>query len=283
MSLLKATKYVLILALMASTLCMPLPVNAIGLTIKRVIFEGPKRAEVITVINRSSKEKTYRMIWTQEVMNEDGRLEQVEEDDPRVRKASDMVRHSPRRMTLAPGAVQRVRLLLRRPGNLESGEYRSRFSITPEPEAEDFDDRDANAARDTLSITVSSLVGMSVPVIVRHGKMEAEIKISDVTITKKFETGAKGYFYLNRTGNRSVVGDMLLHCLADGKEPNLVKASRGIAIYTEIEKRKVPFSFDFPPGKIAACPKLEISFKSLNDDFLFKGDILDTQTISLTE
>ncbi|MCI5060767.1 MAG: hypothetical protein MRY79_06825, partial [Alphaproteobacteria bacterium] len=37
--------------------------DALRITLKRIVFEGPKRAEVLTLINNSNEEKTYRVAW----------------------------------------------------------------------------------------------------------------------------------------------------------------------------------------------------------------------------
>ena len=49
-----------------------------------------------------------------------------------------MIRYAPRRVTVPPGGSQQIRILLRRPRDLEPGEYRSHLWIVTEQAAKEF-------------------------------------------------------------------------------------------------------------------------------------------------
>ena len=99
----------------------------------RAVFDGRDRSKVITLINTSNKTRTYRMGWVLYTLNDQGNYEEVETltgPDGKDRSAMEMIRFSPRQVTIEPQGRQRIRLSLRRPADLEPGEYRAHLSIT---------------------------------------------------------------------------------------------------------------------------------------------------------
>ena len=62
----------------------------------RVVFEGRTRSAGITLVNRGDVAATYRISLRHFRMNEFGRLEAVEEPQPRELFSADFIRFSPR-------------------------------------------------------------------------------------------------------------------------------------------------------------------------------------------
>ena len=84
------------------------------------------------------------------------------------------------------------------------------------------------------------IYGVTIPVIVRLGHLEAKAGISNV---KKVTEGGKPAISLdlNRSGNRSTFGE--IRVLKAGVEKPLAVAG-GIAVYTEIGQRSVTIPID---------------------------------------
>lgn len=256
-------------------LILPHAAQALRVTMKRVIFEGPVRTELLTIVNNTAEEQAYRLGWRTMRMTEDSTLGYVKEGDSLegLKPAEDMIRYSPRRVVLPPGSSQQVRLMLRRPKDLPDGEYRSHFWIQPEAAAQKFAPAKNEAAKDKPVIQIKMLTGMTVPVFVRSGNLTASASITDAKAAPG-KGGMDVSFTLNREGNRSIYGDFTFTC--NGKQAKEVK---GIAVYTEITKRAMKFTVPYPEGGGAgSCSQVGIKYTSDKEDMLFKGKVLAEAT-----
>lgn len=249
---------------------------ALRVSLKRVTFEGSKRSEILTIINNSATPETYRLEWLKYRM-EDGKsalrlLEEGETADD-VNWADDMIRFAPRRVTVPAGGSQQVRLLLRRPKDLQEGEYRSHLRILTEVPPKPFDkSKDPNLPNIQLRVQP----GVSLPVFVRHGKLEAQAEITNAKLSK-IETGLNASFRLSRTGNRSVYGDFDFVC-NDGGEEKILRQLRGIAVYTETSYRDLSFDLELSDTTVANCNSVEIIYRADPDDTQYGGKVLAQAT-----
>jgi fimbrial chaperone protein len=239
--------------------------HAIKLTMKRVVFEGSKRTEVLTLINDSDEEQTYRLSWRNMAMKDGASLSPVEEGDviPGLNIADTMVIFAPRRITIPAGASQQVRLMLRKPADLADGEYRSHLWIRPEEEAVKFVAPDAQPQGDdeqATGIQIKMLAGANFPVIVRQGKTNAVATITNPKLTQQDDA----FFVsldVNREGNRSLYGDFRFTCLS-GSSPQMIHEIHGIAVYTETATRHLEFKFNVPAEGAGICQSMRVSYLS---------------------
>lgn len=238
--------------------------QALRITLKRVVFEGPKRAEVLTIINSSDEERTYRLGWRNFIMTADKSLVALgegEEPPANAKMVEDMVRFAPRRFTLAPKSSQQVRMILRTPSGLEDGEYRSHFWVRPEEDVKELrlkaEKRAAQEGRKSGGVSLTMLAGVTMPVIVRKGSLNASASISSL---RAAETG--GYvdigFSLIREGNRSIYGDISYVC-NEGSGAYTLRTTRGIAVYTELNQRNFNLRIEKSPGQ-PRCSSLTVTF-----------------------
>ena len=133
------------------------------LLFKRIIFEGPKRADFITLINESNKPKTYRIVWREMTMDpQTGLRKKTDSEIAQTQyKVSDMVKYSPRRITVQPRQTQEIRLMLRRPNGLPDGEYRSHLLIREERQTKNTVN---NSGGNASNVDIRTLPGISLPV-----------------------------------------------------------------------------------------------------------------------
>ncbi len=247
--------------------------HALKITMKRVIFEGTKRAEVLTLINNTGDELAFRIGWRNMRMTDKGLREIPEgEDAPDLKTLDKMVIFAPRRVVIAPGGSQQIRLMLRKPKDLAEGEYRSHLWVRPEADAVKFDPNPAEAGK--AAVQIKMLAGVSLPVFVRNGKMTATAKLENATL-KTLNGKMNITMDLTRQGNRSVYGDLDFICTS-GAEEAVVRQVRGIAIYTEVEKRTL--EYNFPVGATGACTAMRIVYTADKDDPLFKGNVIAQTT-----
>lgn len=248
---------------------------ALRVTLKRVIFEGPKRTELLTIVNNTAEEQAFRLGWRMMRMTEDKSLQFVKEGDKTddLKPAEEMIRYSPRRVVLPPGGSQQIRLMLRRPKDLAEGEYRSHFWIQPEAESVKFDPENIKKNEKGPTVQIKMLTGMTVPVFVRNGDLSAKATITDATMTNT-GNGMNVKFTLNREGNRSLYGDMKFFCAGGGDE-KLAHEMNGLAVYTEVTKRFLEFKIPFPEEiGAAACSKLHIKYIADEEDSQYKGAVM---------
>lgn len=248
--------------------------QALRISMKRIIFEGPKRSDIITIMNNTAQEQTYRLGWRRYRMDEKRSLVVIPEGDPAaegIQWADKMIRFAPRRVTVPPGGSQQVRLLLRRPRDLEQGEYRSHLWIITEIETAEFSEQEkAKPGQQAFRLTMQP--ALTLPVFVRHGDLKASAKMTDAKLTRT-ELGAEVSFVLHREGDRSLYGDLRFTCVAGGQEYD-VHRIRGIAVYTEVNKRFFDMDVKFPPERANDCSRIRVEYIADKSDILYAGEVM---------
>jgi P pilus assembly chaperone PapD len=203
----------------------------------RVMINSGGNAEVI-LSNIGDKPATYRISLELRRMEESGDFDEVAEANANIteRAALDMVRFAPRRVTLLPGQPQAVRISVRPPEGLPDGEYRVHMSFRaiPTPGAPDAAAPAEAAPASGVTIKLTPIYGITIPVFVRKGRLEAQASITSARQVR-FENQAFLEVDMGRTGQRSVYGELI------GKSPRgeVLFSLRGIAVYPEVNRRKV--------------------------------------------
>ncbi|MEP2236314.1 MAG: molecular chaperone [Alteripontixanthobacter sp.] len=202
----------------------------------RVILDGRRGTEVI-LSNIGSEEATYRIGLELRRMNDEGALIPVERENANEleQAALSMIRYAPRRITLPPGQPQAVRIGARPDAELPDGEYRVHMSFNaiprPRPVTEEA------AAAEGIQIRLTPIYGVTIPIIVRHGRLEAQIAIENPRVEMGAD-GAKLMLGLSRTGESSTYGELRVTRPGEATPVYLV---RGIAVYSEVGNRTVEF------------------------------------------
>jgi P pilus assembly chaperone PapD len=224
-----------------------LPAFALGdllVTPTRVVLEGRQRSAAINLVNSGKEASTYRIMLINQRMNEDGAIEEIKDPTPEDRTAEELIRFSPRQVILPAGGAQVVRVQLLHLPNVEEGEYRSHLLFRGVPAVSE-----TKSATDSKGISVQliPIYGISIPVIVRHGNTSAQVSLSDFKVRNH-----KACVRLNRTGNRSVYGNILLDFTSKAGERKIVQQVNGIAVYVPNASRLLtfPLSQDFRHGKM---------------------------------
>lgn len=200
----------------------------------RVILEGSRGTEVI-LSNIGSEEATYRIGLELRRMGPDGRLEPVEKIDANDAEeaALGMIRYAPRRITLPPGQPQAVRLAARPGADLPDGEYRVHMSFKAIPQPREATEQ--AEAPQGVTIQLIPIYGVTIPIIIRHGRVEAQVAINQPQILQG-EDGPELSITLNRAGDSSTYGS--LQVTKPGQEEPLMVLN-GVAVYPEVREREV--------------------------------------------
>jgi len=260
-------KEILLFAL-ASMVLLPLFVKAQGdllVTPRRVVFEGNKQIEEITLANTGQDTAFYSISFLQYHMTEDGSFEEITEPKPGQKFAGPMLRYFPRSIELAPGESQVMRMQLRRLPNMEEGEYRSHLYFRAVPDERPLGEEDMPTDTTAIGIRLTPIFGISIPVIVRIGDLSASLSISGLALEKTEDNRLVLNTQLNREGNKSVYGDLTVDYVLPGEEPVNVGLVRGIAVYTPNSLRRFSMSLNVPKGVDFSKGKLVVRFSSSNE------------------
>lgn len=235
----------------------------------RVVFERNQRAAQVDFVNTTPELVTYRLHLVNRRMDEWGAFVPAEPPLPGERFADSMLRYSPRQVTMAPGATQTVRLLLRKPAGLEPGEYRSHllFERLPSVTEAPTEGQDSSKPGKELSIQLTARINVSIPVIVRHGDIRAEVSINGLRLQPP-STGQPALldFVLARSGERSVYGDLTVHFLAqDGRSWELGGA-KGVAVYSPNPLRRARLPLTLPVGLVLGRGQLQVTYSEREEN-----------------
>lgn len=212
----------------------------------RVILDGRRGTEVI-LSNIGSEEATYRIEMVLRRMAPDGSLVDipVESANDKESAALGMIRYAPRRITLPPGQPQSVRISARAGEALPEGEYRAHMSFRAIPDTGKVTDPQADTPQG-ISFKLIPIYGVTIPVIVRHGRLEAQVAMTQPKVAQG-PRGPELQFQMSRQGDSSVYGE--LRVTKPGSNEPIYKV-RGLAMYPELQHRTI--SLPITPEQAAA-------------------------------
>lgn len=267
----------------------------INITPKRLTFDRAKRNATIFVVNQGDADVTIDIALVDRIMNVDGQIVAAEDASKRpelaatlgqLKTAKDMLQLSPRRVTLAAGKGQTIRVRLADlPAESAAPEYRTHLTVTTVPP------RDTGTTAETaaapagsrqLSFKVNAVYGVSIPVIVRTAPAQAQarlenLRIETVDMPGDGRTPAHKMQVLAldvvRAGPNSLYGAFEVRSQAQKRGDPPIGAARGVGVYTEIDHRTVRIPLTRAP---AAGEKLEVTF---TDDDTSPGKVLAKSTL----
>jgi len=239
----------------------------------RVSFNETERKAEMTLTNTSSQTNTYRLGWTEkEARSEGGYHDLTDEEAKNFPVASNMLRYSPRQVTLKPGERQLIKLTLRRARGLEEGEYRSHILFKAIPSKEE------SKSSNGTSTSVNIMMSFAVPVTIQQGKYDVEVSLKDANIAYNPTTGErKVSANLLRQGQHSASGDISAFWKAPGKKEVLIGKIADFNLWSELSEATpsfVPTEADFIPSD----GRLRIQYEGVRD---FKGNSYLDETVEI--
>lgn len=216
------------------------------ITPKRVILSKGAYRATLHLLNDSNEMRIYELGWKQMRMDNTGKL--VEDTDPvAAGNASSLVVLNPKRVVLAPGESQAVKLRARLPAELPFGEYISHLSFAPV----DVPTAEFEGSTEGAQTRIKVLLGIAIPVIVRHGDLSssADVRITGLDIERGFLD-----VDLSRQGTASIVGNLEGYWGLPGQPGTLIAQLNNVAVYANLSfvRQRIPFqlpeNFQFQPG-----------------------------------
>ena len=252
------------LVTLALALAAPLALADLSLYPTRIVLEKNQRAAQVELMNNGTAPETYRINLVNRRMGEMGEFIALEAPGPGDQFADPLLRYSPKQVTVQPGSSQTVRILVRKPADLAPGEYRSHLQF----------DRVADAAGATsveqastpgdkgIGVVITALVGASIPVIVRQGDTQASATLSDLALLPAAGDAAPALsFVINRSGNRSLYGDLTVRFTPKGGQPVDLAKAGALAVYVPNALRRARMALQVPAGTTLAGGSLSLSYR----------------------
>lgn len=241
----------------------------------RVVMQDQKRSMTVTLINRGDEDGNYRLFFRNIRANEHGEFSEINEAIEGEFFADKIVRFSPRRITVPARSKQSIRVVVRKPPNLADGEYRSHLVFRKLPSQNSV--LSENNEENKLGFSLRPIVEVTIPIIVRHGQLQANIALTDVAVKTTSDNTKTIKFSINRQGNRSIYGDVDAWLIdPDGERTNIGMA-RGIAVYTPNDKRifELPLTLD---EANTSSGKVILDF---NEDAAYGGNLTTQHDINI--
>ena len=199
----------------------------------RIVLDGRKGAEIV-LNNIGEEPATYRVSVEFRRMKSDGSLEDVSDPSATDKTAGDMIIYAPRRVTLAPHEPQAIRIAARPPQGLPDGEYRVHMLFRAIPPATPVVKASMPAEEKGLRFQLTPIYGVTIPVIVRLGNLQATAGIANVQLKNSADGSQAVGLDLTRSGSRSTFGEVRV-LKAGVKDP--IAIQKAVAVYTEIGLR----------------------------------------------
>jgi P pilus assembly chaperone PapD len=237
----------------------------------RVILDGGRGTEII-LNNIGNEPATYRISLELRRMTADGQLEEVlpETQTAKEKATLAMISYAPRRVVLPPNQPQAIRVGARFAADLPDGEYRAHMLFRAIPDAKA---ATTTEVKEGLSISLTPIYGVTIPIIVRKGALTASATISDVHMTRANAASALT-FTLARSGDRSTYGRIKVTKAGVAKA---VYEARGLAVYAEISQRTVSLPIQDPA--VAAQMSGPVKVEYLEDGNTAGGVIAETSAV----
>jgi P pilus assembly chaperone PapD len=261
----RSRSFLFFLAGVIGLLTLPENVYAQGnllITPRRVVFEGSKKSIDLNLANNGQDTATYAISVVQIRMKDDGSFETITEPDPGQRFADANIRFFPRSVTLGPNEAQVVKVQLIKANLLTDGEYRSHFYFRAVPKAKPLGEEEPVVDSTTISVKLTPIFGITIPVIIRVGENSANVTLSGLEVQTVNDTIPRLNLTLNRSGSMSVYGDLTVdHVSAQGKITR-VGVANGIAVYTPNTLRRFQLNLNKIPGIDYKSGSLRISYST---------------------
>jgi P pilus assembly chaperone PapD len=247
--------------------------QAFTLAPTRLIFEGNARSQELTIVNGTDRVQTYRLRMEDRRVAANGEFEVV--TDPAAPfVASGMLRLSARQFTVQPQESATVRVLLRKPGSLTSGEYRSHLIVTELPSLNE-PTIDSNTG-DGIAIRITPIFAISIPVMVRHGEVSSRLTISDVVRKPVEANPALDTIDLKMTtqGNRSMFVDLKIVPIRQ-RRGDPIFINKGVAVYTPVNARNLTLSLTAEQSARVRAGGVILQYQEVNKDGAPMGALVE--------
>jgi len=234
------------------------------ITPKRIVFEGNNQKAELDLMNTGTDTANYSVSFRNYNMTEQGKLALIEKPDSSQMFAEPYLRIFPRQVTLAPGEGQVIMLQCRRTANMTAGEYRSHLWFRDEKNYEPRGKEKSSLDTNQMSVSVTAIYGITIPVIIRVGDVHVSAGLSDLKLEAQEDTIQYLKLSIHRTGNISINGKLKVEYIPSKGKSYQVGAAN-VSIYTNLNKRNISLRLNKMSGVTLKNGKLKVLFTSPDD------------------
>lgn len=237
------------------------------ITPTRVVFGARDSYGLVTLANNGREVSTYKIGWKFFRMQEGGvAYEPIGQSDLSY-DVSEYIKFSPRQVTLQPGASQKIRLALRRPGDIPDGDFHVHLGISTVNDADLGSYQDGEVSDDNVSgMSVKVNIGYTIPVIVRSGKVDVSASVGRIALSRNEHNGLlRVAVPIHRDGGAySILGHLMVFHVDDSGNETRVGEISNAHIFPEVDSR----TFDVQLSKAISGGSLRIVMY----DYLYDGN-----------
>ena len=252
-------------ALIAIFGCIAAPLHAFTrgavLSPTRVVIADRERSATVKIINPDNETNRYKISLVNMRMDEYGRRQEVETPTDEEAAILDMIRFSPRRATLKPKEWQTVRIMVRKTGDLASGEYRAHLKVVPIAPDRAVPEKEEGPS-DKMSINFNLLFAITIPVIIRNGETSVELVPEKPVLVHPGGRSAALEIRLNRTGNCSAFFDIRAYASLTGGKRRKVGELNGVSMYTPNRMITLNIPLDSDQDSLLPGGRVELEIKN---------------------
>jgi hypothetical protein len=200
----------------------------------RAIFTDRQRAVNVHVINSSDENITYTIALVTMRKDQKGNLYEPETETEQEKLIKSMIRFSPRRATIEPGKRQVLKLMVRKPKDLPTGEYQTHIRLSPDPKQVASNRKSQeNLSQEILKLDI--IVNSAFPIIIQHGDNQSDVNPIALSLTEfpQAPAGIAANVSFTRKGEFSTFGDVFLYYIPSDNPKNKKKigTALGMAVY----------------------------------------------------
>lgn len=235
----------------------------------RAVLNEKTRTAEITLLNNSKETKTYNILWEDKIQTPQGGYENIENYQF---SASEFIRHSPRKVTIAPGEYQKIKLRLRMPKDLPEGEYRSHLMMKAVANSHLPEIDDSNTKG--MKMVIYPQLSFTIPIMVRKGKLETSASINSIEVEQGKDNKPALNVQLSHTGDYSSYGSLFAYMKMGNSKVEQIGEAHNVALFRETKKRKANIQLQIP--SIPKGAVVQVLYKGADE---FEGKILDKAAI----
>lgn len=199
----------------------------------RIVFQSGDRMKGFTLVNNSDEAAAFEASLFYQRQAEDGSYVKIDPPTDPSMDLAKMISFSPKRIFLEPRSTQVVRLSLRRPPNFPDGEYRVHMRMLRRDRLPE--------GRQKKNVAMAVNVGFAIPVVVRQGRHDAKISMSDFEFVRGSldnKNPPRLNLKVHRSGKHGAFGKIVLFWKPAGGGPEQkVGMADNVNIFSEIESR----------------------------------------------
>ena len=244
----------------------------------RLIFDPSTNTSTMTVSNKTDETKYYEVTMLDQVMTASGGIQQLDTFDYSSKR---MLRFMPRKIILAGGERQVVRVMAQRPADLPDGDYHTHifFNEVPAPISTTLPISGTEISPSKgPQFKVTTNGGVGIPVIVQNGAISASLSLisaSVIPLPAGAEPGTPHSLSVNlqRLGNAEALA-FLTVTTGDVASPTVLARPRQMLVYRERDEVTVPVVLDPEAASYRGPVRLHLNTKVNGRDLVPYGEVV---------